>query len=76
MSLLSKNKYHSVQGGAVSRPHPARVRRRPRLLSRKCGLQAAPSPGAQASPPAFKEVRSPGRTLQIAKPPPRSKPKT
>ena len=22
MSLLSKNKYHSVQGGAVSRPHP------------------------------------------------------
>ena len=22
MSLLSKNKYHSVQEGAVSRPHP------------------------------------------------------
>ena len=24
MSLLSKYKYHSVQGGAVSRPHPNR----------------------------------------------------
>ena len=45
------------------------VRRRPRLLSRRCGLHAAPRissetpPGTKASPPAFKGGRSPGRTI-------------
>ena len=47
------------------------MRRRPRLLSRRCGLHAAPRisseipPGAQASPPTFKEVRSPCRTTDL-----------
>ena len=47
------------------------VRRRPRLLSRRCGLHAAPRissetpPGTKASPPAFKGGRSPGRTTDL-----------